>query len=374
MKALTFYTMHDISSAYSCLTYLKDELQSDYDIKIWSGTLEKNCSKENFINQNIFSFYTKWFGKIPKIRVILIHLFVLYKMIFSKSHILINDLDFVVEAYIAKKIDKNKKVILYFTEIYGKDISLNNNVQEFYKKRANFPDIIIECLNDRAEYRKKELKINKEIFVIDNTIPCNSIKLESLSSNEITKYLDFENDYPIIAFAGGCTERGNLDELIDELSIVKEKFNLVIFCYGTDNAINHLKEQCEKKLKKGTYIVNNSVQRNKLLSILKFADIGVVFYDPKFSTNYYYAAPSKFYEYLYVGLNILSTNNRGINHIIANNNIGVCIMDDEPINEAVTRLLNKEIVSKQNIKDLFESKYCYEISASKAIEEIKKIV
>lgn len=374
MKGLTIYTAHDISSAYSCLLYLKEELSKSYDIKIWSGTIKKNYEKEDFANKNIYSFYTTWFGSIPKIRVILIQIFVFIKMLFSTDHILVNDLDFIIQAYYVKKLFPNRKVILYLTEIYGKDISLNENIINFYKNHADFPDIIIECLKERAKFRKENYNVSKEIYVIDNTIPKNGLQFEMIDEAELLNYLPFKNSAPIITYAGAVTDRGNLDDLIVELSKVNEDFNFVAFCHGTNTAVQHLEECCQKHLKFGTYKINQSINRKKLLSILTHTDIGIVFYDPKYSLNYFYAAPSKFYEYISLGLNILSTNNEGINNIINQHNLGMCIEDNDSIGRTVDSLLSKGLNSKEYIKDIFEKNYCYEAVSFDAINKIKEIL
>lgn len=372
MKGITFYTAHDISSAYSCLLYLKKELEKSRKITIWSRTSASNCEKENFSNQNIHSFYNEWYGKIPKLRVVLIHIFTFFKMLFSDNHILINDLDFFIQAYYVKKIHPNKKVILYCTEIYGEDIKISNRILSFYKKHASFPDIIIECLSERAKYRKEKYNIEKEIYVINNTIPSTSNLLE-LDKEEVTNYLPFENNFPIISFAGGCTERGNLDNLILELAEVNCEFNFVAFCYGNDESLIRVEKLCSEKLKKGCYRINKAVSRSMLLSLLKYTDIGVVFYEPNFSINYFYAAPSKFFEYFSIGLKTLSTNNRGINNIIEENGIGECIPDDGSISITVEKLLINKYKSKEETIKLFQQKYCYEKDSLLAIKEINKI-
>ena len=107
---------------------------------------------------------------------------------------------------------------------------------------------------------------------------------------------------------------------------------------------------------------------------MQFCDIGINYYVPEFSINHKYAAPTKFYEYIACGLNVVSTNNEGINKIIENNNIGVCIKQKENMEDAIKRLLEKGLNDRESIRKTFEEKYCYEISSFSAIQEIKKIV
>ena len=112
----------------------------------------------------------------------------------------------------------------------------------------------------------------------------------------------------------------------------------------------------------------------KLFKVLSYCDIGINYYDPKISVNHLYAAPSKFFEYFGLGLNIISSNNEGINKIILENDIGVCINENEQIGETIDRLLKKGLKSKKQIRDIFSNKYSYEIDAKDTISYLIKLI
>ena len=52
-------------------------------------------------------------------------------------------------------------------------------------------------------------------------------------------------------------------------------------------------------------------------------DIGVQYFDVDVSINHRLASPSKFYEYLNVGLNVINSNNHRVDHIIEENDLGI---------------------------------------------------
>ena len=103
---------------------------------------------------------------------------------------------------------------------------------------------------------------------------------------------------------------------------------------------------------------------------MRQCDIGVNYYPPEYSINHRYSAPSKFFEYMASGLNILSTNNEGINEIINNEKIGTCIFEGEDMAKALNRLLNNGLKSRKYIMDVFKKKYCYEVDAEKTLKYI----
>lgn len=361
MKNIIIISKHDISSAYSCLQYLSQELLKYTHVKVWSCTDRKNIDKldKNFNN----SFLNCWYGNFKHIRLLFIYLHVFILLIKNNDAMIINDIDFFPIAWLVKKIRKKKKFIIYHTEIYGADVKTFKFILSFYEKYASDPDFIIECLNERAEYRKKKYNIKKNIYVINNTIYQNT---------DYTKVnIENKSKEKIVFYAGGCNLSRDLGEFIKEISKVNNVFFLA-YCYGTDKDLLSVKNMCKQYFKKNNYSINEAVSRDKLLSIMNSADIGIVYYDPDFSINHYYAAPSKFFEYFSCGLNILSTNNEGINHIIEKYKIGTCIKQNETISDALNRMLLQGLKNRDDIKNIFNERFCYEKDSKFAIENLKK--
>ena len=56
--------------------------------------------------------------------------------------------------------------------------------------------------------------------------------------------------------------------------------------------------------------------------------------------------------------------------MILDNDLGVCIKENESISDALRRLLNKGLRERDYIKNIFLSKYEYSIDSSEAVDKI----
>ncbi len=373
MEKITIVTKHDISSAYSCIQYLAKEMKRDYEVKVWSCTPPEKFEllKNPEIN---YTFLKSWYRNIRKVRygLMLLHAFLV--LVREKSDFIINDIDFFMAGYFIKKLFPNRKFIMYFTEINGKDVQTFKIIEQFYKIHSNMPDMTIECLKERAEYRAQEFKINKNVFYINNTIGTD--ELDEANRENVCKedYIPetFANK-PIVFYAGGCDLSRDLGMFIREIAKVKEVCFLA-FCYGEIGAIDCVRQTCAELFDAGQFAVHQAVPRKILLNVMSFADIGIVYYDPEYSINFKYASPSKFFEYIAKGLNVVSSNNEGINHIIVDNGIGVCVQKGENLSDAIQRLLATGLKERTEIVKIFNDKYSYDISAKNTLNHIRGLL
>ncbi len=281
--------------------------------------------------------------------------------------VIINELEYFRIAYIIKRIFPKKIVVHYNTEMYGKEEGMpcRDSMMNFYKKHASFPDMIIECLPERAEYRKNKYEISKPIFVINNTVPM--LNYSGFKGDGWKHYIDFKNDLPILIYAGGCNLSRGLQAIIDIMRDFEGKLNFLLFCYGTNENIDLVKTKC---LGISNCIVHKAVDRETLFQIMQHCHIGLQYYNPELSINNKLAAPSKFFEYMAMGLNVFSTNNIGINKIIEENGIGICFENDSKMKIALNELLDKNMKDRAQIIEIFERKYCYEIESKETVEHL----
>ncbi len=364
MKKIGIFTYHNVKNAYACLFYLQKALQGSAEVDIWGLTSQQEISSDHY-----YSFLDTWYGKIPKVRAVLSKIYFLMK---AKRYdiIIVNDLEFFVEGIIVKHIYKNKVLIHYNTELYNeKDYPTYRYLLKFYENHADEPDMIIDCLRERARYRSKKYGIKQPIYIIHNTISDN---VEDVNANvDIDKYLNFGNKLPIAIYAGGINDDRGLQFILKDILQLREKVNFVFFLYGDDTLIDKLKNQF---VNVGNCRVYGAVERKLLLNIMRCCSIGIQYYDPTMGVNQYYAAPSKFYEYVAMGLNVVSSNNEGINHVIEENKLGICIQDQESFADAVQRLLKQGLKSREYIYQIFVSKLFYEVDSQEAIRKIGKFI
>lgn len=368
---LVILTWHNIRAAYSCLHYLKKAFQDYTYTELWS--LTPDSANIQFGNEGYYTFYNQCYWKIPGLRRYFAKIHVFLKMIRNPKDIyIINDFEFIIPAYYAKKINKKIRIVHYNTEIAGEDVKVPAIIQRFYKSHASFPDMIIECLDRRAEWRKKQFNISKKIYVINNTLP----RMDHIENADETMAFIKEkaSGRKILLYAGRAGMSRNLKEILDCIPDFINEVFFVFFCYGTEKEISDLLEWATENRNYNNYSINEAINRDKLLRIMQECDIGINYYDPKISINHKFAAPSKFFEYIACGMNVVSTNNIGINKIIENNHIGVCIRDGETIHDALRRMLNMELASKEEIRNLFNTKYEYGIDSKEALDKIREMI
>lgn len=368
MKKIAIFSTRNVKSAYSCLLYLKEELEKKYDVALWAFTNTNDVPLK--YRKNYHSYVEKWYGKIRRVRLYIAKLIMLTQ---AKNFdvFIVNDLDFFRVGYIIKKLYPNKIIIHYNTEIHDVDIKYPWHTTNFYNRHANYPDMIIECLKERALYRKQKYSISQEVYTINNTLPAKDIE-DYLSKNiDIRKYLAFEEKHPIAIYAGGCNMSRCLGDVIKFSSKFEGQLNFLFFCHGNKNDYDIVINECKNHLNCKVF---PAVDKETLFNVMDKCDIGIQYYDPTISVNHLYAAPSKLFEYLAMGLNIVSSNNCGINKIITDNKCGVCFDNNETIYDGLERLLDIGLSDKAFIKNTFRRNYSYEEDSKVALNRIYELL
>lgn len=368
MKKIKIFSPHDISNAYSCLFYLKKTLEknSDFYVEIWGKSKREKISKE--LQSNYHCLRPSRFGNVKYIGGAIARIIVFFSSI-RADVIVINELEFFKITYLIKRLFKNKIVVHYNTELYGEGMPCKKRMLDFYTMHASFPDMIIECLSERGIYRAKKFNITKKIYIINNTVP--QINNPVSNYDYYKRYINFDNGNPIVIYAGGCNMSRGLQAIIDIIDDFNDRLNFLLFCYGSEKDITLIKEKCDKKANCAVY---NAVSREILFDVMKHCHIGLQYYNPKININNKLAAPSKFFEYMSLGLNIFSTNNIGIDRIIYDRKIGICFESDDQMTKALQSMLDAGLQNKEYIIRIFNEEYCYEKDSKEAIENLNKLI
>ena len=374
-KNVLILSRKSLRTSYSCILYLKQELEKYANVILWSHTPRNDINVR--YKENSHSFYLCWYGKIRIVRVIMAKIQSFFMALRSGQLVIIHDLDFFIPVYFAKKLKSSIKVVHYNTEIHGSDVYYPRYLTKFYEKHADFPDIIIECLAERAYYRKQKFGIKKRIYIINNTLPfCEIQKIKESAKTKVSENdvnLAFSEKLPVVMYAGGCNSASTLTEIIETFDTLKGKCNFLFFLDDNGTFYDKIKlsvlpfgEMCH---------VCPAVDRGTLFQYMEYCDIGINYYDPHISINHMYAAPSKVFEYMALGLKIVSTNNKGIDKILSKNKVGKCFLSKENIALTIDELVSEcSTESKRRISKVFKEKYCYEKNSKQAIDEILKII
>ncbi len=360
------------TKAYSCVKYLFDRLSSKHKVDLWAMVSDDSIGTYKSWGNTVHSFTSNVFGKIPKVRMVamkVIGFFLCWK--FRNRTIICHETYHYHSACFVKKLFPKTKLIHYCTEMYNeKSVKFQRDQLKYYKDHANDPDLIIECNEERKKYRKNLYKIVKPQVVIDNTIPI----------SEISPFFDanhVNSDVPTIVYSGGCHNVHELDIIVEALKLLDFEYKAKFIVYGPSNAIDALKEQC--RVINGSHIeIITGLTRDEALPHVAKSDIGIVYYDPEYSVNCKYAAPTKFFEYIGLGLPVVSSKNEPLVRIIDEYKVGIYMEtnDSKGMAMAISDLADKQVRDKYRANELnsFKKYLSYESQSAQAIEAVFNIL
>lgn len=363
----------DPTRAYSCIKYLYRTLLLDNKkVECWCNVPKKNMKSYKEWGENTYSFCNSFLCLIPKVRSWHMHFVGFLNCLkFRNSNIICHDLFHYKACLIIKKFFPKTKIILYFTEIYNsKHSSYLRKLQEYFEKHSNDMDLMIECDFKRQEYRVKQNGVEKPSSTILNTIPFTEV-------NDILKIERKKNEKPIVVFSGGVHEPGEFSIIIDALKEINIDYELIFYCFGNKNVLDSLNNECEEKINGKFKLITNK-SREEVLHDIRSADVGIVYYDPDYSINTRYAAPTKFFEYVSLGIPVMSSGNESLIKIIDDYGLGEYMKsnDIDGMKNGLYKLLSSKIYREQITKNetiAFKEHLCYEVQSKEAIDMIKSI-
>ena len=373
-KGVLIISAIDPTRAYSCIKYLFMALrQNEVEVECWSRVPSNNMESYKKWGNGTKSFCTCFLSKIPKISTIymLAKGFVeCYK--YRNKTIICNDLFHYKVCVLIKKMFPETKIIEYFTEIYNEQhSSFLYKLQKYFEQHPNVMDLMIECDFKREQYRINCNGVYKPSDTILNTIPLSEIE-------EIRKLNINKEEIPVVVYSGGIHAKGEFSIIIDALKKIDLPYRIDFYCFGPKEAIADLVEECQEKLANKYNIITNKGREEVLRSIAN-ADIGIVYYDPEFSINTRYAAPTKFFEYISLGIPVVTSGNESLVRLISEYKLGAYMKtnDINGMREALFELLSDTELRKdvRNSEiNAFDNVLCYECQSKSAIKKILDLV
>lgn len=366
MKKVLILSAVDPTRAYSCIKYLYESLKKKYDCKLCCASLKNDDELRKWDN-NIHNFFGYVFGRLPKVRMLQMRVMgFLFAFKYRNNVIVCHDLFHYKTASFVKMLFPKTVLVLYFTEIYNdKSVWWQKKIQKSFDKSKKRIDYVIECDYFRMLYRKEKYCF-RHIDYIYNTLPNTEIK-------QLVKDENVNKSEYIIIYAGAASSRV-LNIIIDAVKSVKYNNIFEICCYGNPEEIDLLKEKCIRT--KINFRIRANLDRKTVFNYMEKADVGIVYYDPTYSINTLYAAPTKFFEYLGHGLAVVSSKNISLEMLINKYSLGE-VMDTNDV-EAMTDAIDKVIENidfyKTNVKDAYDNYLCYEIQSKLALAKLGKLI
>lgn len=372
-KKVAIFSDVNPTKSYSCLQYLAESLNDNgVDVYLYAKIPIRDLECTKSWRCNVISIYSFIYGKIPLFRryIAQLHLFIL--SVFYYDNVIIHELTFFRMAGLAKRINSNLNVIHYATELYNEDDEpTHKNILKFYRNNASFPDLIIECNEQRRDLRRQIFSISSPMVVIENTLPLKSV---SDSTHSLVNIGHGKERKCTLVYTGAAYLHRELDRLIDafEMSNLGEKLKLRLVCYGPLKDVGILRQYCEKVIP-GKYELYTNVSREEALKYVSQSDIGVVYYRPSLSMGNRLAAPTKFYEYLSLGLPIVCSNNDSLIPILDEYNVGRYVKDEstDSLSETIVSVYNDYVlgkVSKVDVRTTFIQSLSYDVTAEPSVK------
>jgi glycosyltransferase involved in cell wall biosynthesis len=221
----------------------------------------------------------------------------------------------------------HKPVVYNAHELYA-DMNETVRFAGFWRflERAMVPFVkaVIVPEENRAEiiYRESHPKIFP--LIVQNyppsKEPMNSTKLR----NELTvRGIKAET---IVLYQGLIHTSRCIEELVVSTNHFGDGIVLVVIGSGYDEYAdpNKIMKQSDKVL------VLQQVPYDELLPYTASADIGILFYRNTCRNNYY-CAPNKLYEYMMMGLPIVTCDYPGLKKIVEGEQVGLCVNPEKPL-------------------------------------------
>jgi len=179
---------------------------------------------------------------------------------------------------------------------------------------------------------QRRLKHEKPVYLIPNGCDLELFKPGRNSKDIIPGCSD--SDF-IAVFIGAHGIANGLDAAIDAAAILKTKpntNNIKIVLIGDGKLKRHLADRVANE-KLDNVILLDPVPKNSLLKYLWAADVGLMLLAnvPAF---YYGTSPNKFFDYISAGLPVLNNYPGWLANMISENNLGVVVEPDTPIDFA----------------------------------------
>jgi glycosyltransferase involved in cell wall biosynthesis len=196
--------------------------------------------------------------------------------------------------------------------------------------------------------------ITSKIHIIRNIPDYLESDYDSTVPKDIKKFLDIQqlNERKLLLYLGTNTQKGRgMDFAFDLLKELPDEFGMVSFGATSLKEIDFLTEKALLKGISYRYSPFLSLSINQLRYISKYFYMGLSLIEPIY-ISYKFSLPNKFFEYLSMGLPVLSSEIPDQAEIIYKFNIGLVIPFDVRKSKEII-LQSKGRIFNPNIKNLF---------------------
>lgn len=364
--------------AYSGLKYLCQALErAGIETEMWALIPASMLHETETWGFPVHSFLTTWYGSIPRLRAVLACLQLVWMAVTRRKHVIFADLLLFPAAALLKVLHPGALVVQYCSELFtSADEPRYRYLLWLYGRLANLPDAVIEVEPGRAKLRKRAYRLRQDPVLIPNSIPTWELSDRDAGASLATVAgAPIPEGAPVIVYSGGAFLHRELGTIVAAIAALRTKAFFLAFCYGEPDGIAALRRACGEQLGPDRFHIAVSVERQKLLSVLAEADLGIVYYRPSATIGNKYAAPTKLFEYIAAGLPVVTSNNPGVVRLVERLNLGVCVKDEsvEALTLAIDAMLSdpkRRRAIHEKERECFVSTLSYDVLAKDGIARL----
>lgn len=265
-----------------------------------SNNLIKTKYRHKYLNvKNLFRFFISSIKKSIKMRIS------------NKENILfIDNLYSSISGYLILRILKPEKLIIDCREYYVREQQKSWKLkvfcffEEVLIKRA---DVVIVANKERADLAMNYYNLTNKPIVFENIRVLDQELQKSEMEKFDEKYKNIFNGKPTLISTGGYSLHRLTLELLAEFKTISESSNLIIVGGASENEKKQVVQYIKKHNIKNVNLIEK-VLPHELKYLIGKSSIGVVIY-PSHDDNNKYCASGKIYEYIDLGIPIVTSEN-----------------------------------------------------------------
>ena len=204
---------------------------------------------------------------------------------------------------------------------------------------------------------------NRELGTKHSCLILNSPQIDSIKNNHFkyeTDYLRLKYSIPInkkiFIYVGAFVEYRSIDKLLNIFSSKNMTHHIVFLGYGPlSNEIANYSSIFQN------IHLHQAVPHEEVTQLIKSADVGICILEDK-SLSEDFALPNKLFEYVFSGLNILSSNKTEITNLINRFSLGIVTETDlDSICNSIENYPFENNYPKESINHLSWESQCYNL-------------
>jgi len=267
------------------------------------------------------------------------------ELLFRKKTILYaNDLDTLLPNYLVSLFSSSKLIYdshEYFTEV--PELIARPRVRAFWIKIEKY---LFPKLKNVITVNYKIAEIYRHKYKVPITVIRNIPRPFIVKENDSIISLDKEHKF--IIYQGSLNLGRGLELMIDSMRYARSYKLLIV---GDGDISNKLKNQVERLHLQNQVVFLGRILPDKLKTITRQAELGLSL-EEDLGLNYRYCLPNKVFDYIYAGIPILVSDLPVLKELLAENNIGKCLLDRSP--EALAAQIENMILNKHKFSNGIE--------------------